>query len=451
MKSAVGLSLISSIAAFTNDKVEYIHQQAILKDPCPSGSGLIDGKCELLSYEESSIDSSLAFRHNSSYTTHISRTLDEARESAAAVADFPWTFWPECFTNEDVKEPYCVFGDQNFASGRGIFIATTRTAAYAIREKPAFKNPKVLENINEYSNPPFEQHEFPGKGRGLVANKTLHRGDQIFASTPLLITDGEIYNLDQVERLALLYRGVETLPVASQNQFWNLLGHFKGDPVEDRINTNNFDITIDDISQQALFPEIAMLNHDCRPNAAYFWDEETMSHYVHAIRDILPGEEITITYIDNEQERETRMARLKKNWGFTCACSACTAHPSLTNESDARLRTIGVLTMVLDDWSAESQIVPEVAELIISLFQQERLDASLATAYKHAAEVYSSFGKRWEAMKYATLSFELSMLDKGFRHEDVREMGKMASQPELTWSWKKRVQDKKECGCAHAH
>jgi hypothetical protein len=451
MKFVVGLSLISGLAAFSDDKVEHIHHQAILTDSCPSGSGLINGKCELISYDESNMDSSLASHANLLYTTHISRTLDEARESAAAVADFPWTFWPECFSNEDVEEPYCVFSDQDFASGRGIFIATTRTAAYAMLEKPAFKNPKALERVNKYSNPPFEQYDFPGKGRGLVANTTLHRGDQIFASTPLLITDSDMFKLLDSERLALLYRGVETLPTASQTQFWNLMGHFKGDPVEDRISTNNFDTVIDEVTQQALFPEIAMLNHDCRPNAAYFWDEESMTHYVHASRDIRPGEEITITYIDNEQEREARMARLKKNWGFTCACSACTAHPSLTNESDARLRTIEVLTMVLNDWSSESQIVPEMAELIISLFQQERLEASLATAYKHAAEVYSSFGKRWEAMKYATLSVEMSMLDKGFRHEDVREMGRMASQPELTWSWKKRVKDTKECGCGHAH
>ncbi|KAF2825201.1 SET domain-containing protein [Ophiobolus disseminans] len=371
---------------------------------------------------------------------------------ASQIANFPWTFWPECFSNEETTEPYCVFSDQSFAAGRGIFIVTTKIFAYAMLEKPAFSNPKLLEDVNKYRSPPFRQHEFPGKGRGLVANTTLHRGDRIFASTPILITDSDSYALPTSERLALLYRGVATLPFHTQADFWALLGHFNDDPVDDRINTNNFDVNIDSIPQQALFPEIAMLNHDCRPNAAYFWDEQMMTHYVHAIRDIHPGEEITITYIDNEKDRKTRMRRLERNWGFKCSCSACTAHASLAAESDSRLYQITSLAKALDDWTSSSSATPEIAELLISLYKQERLDASLATAYKYAAEVYSSFGKKWEAMRYARLSGELSMLDKGFRDGDVREMKRMSETPELTWSWKKRVASLvKGCECGHAY
>ncbi|KAH7069627.1 hypothetical protein BKA63DRAFT_535816 [Paraphoma chrysanthemicola] len=378
--------------------------------------------------------------------------LEDSRVTASRTPEFPWTFWPECFTTEKTEEPYCVFSHEGFASGRGISILTQKAFAWAMLEKPAFTTPSVLENINKFDNPPFEQHDFPGKGRGLVANKTLHRGDQIFASTPILITDTDSWSLDNAERLALLYRAVETLPSDSQSRFWALMGHFDDDPVDDRINTNNFDVTIDGISQQALFPEIAMLNHDCRPNAAYFWDEQMMTHFVHAIREIHPGEEITITYIDNEKDRKTRMKRLEKSWGFKCSCSACTANPSLTAESDSRLYQITELARILDNWTPSSRATPEVAELLVSLYEQERLDASLATAYKYAAEVYSSFGKKWEAMKYARLSVELSMLDKGFRDGDVREMQKMTTSPEMTWSWKKRVGSSgKGCGCAHAH
>jgi hypothetical protein len=93
-----------------------------------------------------------------------------------------------------------------------------------------------------------------------------------------------------------------------------------------------------------------------------------------------------------------------------------------------------------------------VAELLVTLYQQERLDASLATAYKYAAETYSSFGKKWEAVKYARLSVEMSMIDKGFRHADTKEMKKMVESPEMTWSWNKRVGlSGKSCGCKHAH
>ncbi|KAH4926535.1 hypothetical protein HBI23_155750 [Parastagonospora nodorum] len=450
MWSALGLSLLGGALAFTSDKSEHVHSDALLQDACPSGSILVDSACQLESYDASStFASTIAYRSNLSQP---SQTLEEARRTAQETTDFPWSFWPECYSNEKTEEPYCVFSHQGFAGGRGVFILTTRPFAYAMLEKPAFTNPEILARVNKYENPPFVQHEFPGKGRGLVANKTLHRGDQIFASTPIVITDSDAYELSTEERYALLYRGVETLPAETQKSFWALMGHFNGDPVEDRINTNNFDTTIDGVSQQALFPEIAMMNHDCRPNAAYFWDEDMMTHYVHALRDIQPGEEITITYIDNEKDRKTRNTRLKKNWGFDCGCSACTAHPAVFAESDSRLYQITDLALMLDDWTSESSATTEVAELLVTLYQQERLDASLATAYKYAAETYSSFGKKWEAVKYARLSVEMSMIDKGFRHADTKEMKKMVESPEMTWSWNKRVGlSGKSCGCKHAH
>lgn len=442
MKGAVSFGLFSGAVALNHDKLDYVPQQALLQDSCPSDSILRDGECHLAATAPSGV----------TFKSNITTSLEEARLTASKQANFPWTFWPECFSNENTTDAYCLFSDQTFANGRGIFIITTEPLAYGMLQKQAFRNPKSLSRSNQHANPPFEQHEFPIKGRGLIANKTLFRGDQIFASTPLLLTDPDAYKLAEPERLDLLYRGVETLPEASRELFWELLGHFKGDPVDDRINTNNFEVVVDDISQAALFPEIAMLNHDCRPNAAYFWDEETFTHYVHAMRTIQPGEEITISYIDSEKPRAHRMRRLERNWGFKCDCSACTAHPSLTAESDARLNHITQLVAHLNDWTPSSPATPEMAEALVSMYDQERLWAYLATAYKHAAEAYSSFGNKYMAVKYARLSAEFSILDKGFADRDVREMKNMAKDPEMSWSWNKRVGLKKGgCGCGKAH
>lgn len=442
MKGAVSFSLFSATLALNHDKLNQIPQQVLLQDACPSDSILRDGECHLAVTAPSGV----------TFKTNITTTLAEARLTASQQPNFPWTFWPECFSNDKTSEAYCLFSDQSFANGRGIFIVTTEPLAYGMLQKQAFQNPKSLHRSNQHANPPFEQHEFPGKGRGLIANKTLFRGDQIFASTPLLITDPDASKLDESERLELLYRGVESLPEASQKLFWGLLDHFKGDPVDDRIDTNNFEVVVDDISQAALFPEIAMLNHDCRPNAAYFWDEETMTHYVHAMRTIQPGEEITISYIDSEKNRAHRLQRLEKNWGFKCSCSACTAHPSLTAESDARLHQITELVGKLNDWTPASSATPEMAEAVISMYDQERLWAYQATAYKHAAEAYSSFGNKFMAVKYARLSAEFSILDKGFSDGDVKEMRNMAKDPSMTWSWNKRVGlSKGGCGCGKAH
>jgi len=40
------------------------------------------------------------------------------------------------------------------------------------------------------------------------------------------------------------------------------------------------------------------MNHDCRPNADYHYDPDTLAQHIHAIRPIAEGEEITISYLE---------------------------------------------------------------------------------------------------------------------------------------------------------
>lgn len=43
---------------------------------------------------------------------------------------------------------------------------------------------------------------------------------------------------------------------------------------------------------------VARMNHDCRPNADYWFDKDTLVQHVFATRTIVPGEEISVTYIE---------------------------------------------------------------------------------------------------------------------------------------------------------
>lgn len=73
-----------------------------------------------------------------------------------------------------------------------------------------------------------------------------------------------------------------------------------------------------------VWPAASYYNHSCDPNVAKqrigrVWKFTTA-------RDIREGEELCITYLNNE-ERELsvgkRILRLKKFWGFDCACTKC--------------------------------------------------------------------------------------------------------------------------------
>jgi hypothetical protein len=77
----------------------------------------------------------------------------------------------------------------------------------------------------------------------------------------------------------------------------------------------------------ALFTAQSLVNHSCSPNVYY----STISHDtpqldVIASRDILPGEEITASYIDTSfltLPVAARRAHIMSGFGFTCQCPAC--------------------------------------------------------------------------------------------------------------------------------
>ncbi|OEL12783.1 Histone-lysine N-methyltransferase ATXR2 [Dichanthelium oligosanthes] len=74
----------------------------------------------------------------------------------------------------------------------------------------------------------------------------------------------------------------------------------------------------------AFFPLQSCMNHSCCPNAkAFKRDEDKDGHAVIlALKPISKGEEITISYIDEDLSYEERQAQLA-DYGFTCACSKC--------------------------------------------------------------------------------------------------------------------------------
>src|ERR1700712_5086528 len=115
------------------------------------------------------------------------------------------------------------------------------------------------------------------------------------------------------------------------------------------------------------------MNHDCRPNAHYYFDPMTLTQHVHALRTILPGEEITISYIDPAQKRKARLHALKESWGFPCGCSSCTATSPVSSASDDRIAQIGEIREEREDYALDSEASTSMAELLITLYKQERM------------------------------------------------------------------------------
>ncbi|KAI4322559.1 hypothetical protein L6164_022240 [Bauhinia variegata] len=74
----------------------------------------------------------------------------------------------------------------------------------------------------------------------------------------------------------------------------------------------------------AFFPLQSCMNHSCSPNAKAFKRDEDRDGQatIIALRSICKGEEITISYIDEELPYEERQASLA-DYGFRCRCPKC--------------------------------------------------------------------------------------------------------------------------------
>ncbi|KAK3404515.1 hypothetical protein EUGRSUZ_K00821 [Eucalyptus grandis] len=74
----------------------------------------------------------------------------------------------------------------------------------------------------------------------------------------------------------------------------------------------------------AFFPLQSCMNHSCHPNAKAFKREEDRDGQatIVALKPISKGEEVTISYIEEDLPFEERQALLA-DYGFSCKCVKC--------------------------------------------------------------------------------------------------------------------------------
>jgi hypothetical protein len=169
-----------------------------------------------------------------------------------------WTHKPECVVEEESKEEFCVYTNSDFANGRGISFFTTPSIAAKVRKLPAFTKPGVHDHANDFSDPPWEVRNIPGRGNGLFATRELKRGDFILADTPMGVWNSDAFFADYGLGYKYLRKSFENLPEESKRIFLRTAAHNPGDPIMERINTNAFAGEFEGASHFFLYPETAV-------------------------------------------------------------------------------------------------------------------------------------------------------------------------------------------------
>ncbi|KAI1430315.1 hypothetical protein F5Y12DRAFT_789775 [Xylaria sp. FL1777] len=334
-----------------------------------------------------------------------------------------WTISPDCFGE------YCVYTNNGFL-GKGISLVTT--ASNHIRVAKI----QIPETVSRSGDEKARVVEILGKGRGLVATRMIRRGERIMAMSPALLVHRDAFSELPLEDIYyLLDMAVDNLPKARKESYLAQVGTMGGHKITDILFTNSFQVTLGDYDSfhYGNFPEVSILNHDCRPNLAFFVDQN-MTHYTHAVRDIEPGEELTISYIDALEVRSVRQERARNSLGFSCACSQCSLSRKESDASDARLLAISRMESELSDFSSKASS-PAMIEEYVGLYRTEGLEYHISGAYTLAALNYNLFGKASLAEKYARLSVEAGLLESGPDAADVQQMMILADDPKSHWSW----------------
>ncbi|KAL9615698.1 MAG: hypothetical protein Q9160_009328 [Pyrenula sp. 1 TL-2023] len=338
---------------------------------------------------------------------------------------------------------YCVYSNGEFANGRGIVFLSTAEDAQIAASSLIAKNKQIApEQQSTGTYPPFHITEVPGKGLGVVANQTILKGTRLMAEMPAMVLHHSF--IDDVpgdERLALLDKAAEALSPPLRQLFMNQHGHFGGHKVFDILYTNSFQMALGTSSRDHLanFPEVSRFNHDCRPNVVFHLD--SLTHYTFAARDIYPGTQLTISYLDEFRVRSVRKSRALRSWGFSCDCHQCTIPDNLSDESDQRLLRIWEIEQELSDVASGAPLSngKETIENLMRLYKKERLQHRMADAFTLAALNYNGLGLKGEAMRYGKQSIEANLMENGPNAPDVAAMRGLMADLEGHWSWMKRI------------
>jgi len=159
----------------------------------------------------------------------------------------------------DCINEYCVFVNPGSHGGGMVLISAERNVHVIDRfpKKVVFKHQGA---------PPYYVSKIPGKGIGLIADRTIQRGEIIMNTLPsLLVQFSPHLDLDRETRLELYKRAAKRLPPHKYKSFMRQYGadeHIKIDRNSFRLFINgdqNFS------GHLANYPEVAQMNHDCRP------------------------------------------------------------------------------------------------------------------------------------------------------------------------------------------
>ncbi|VBB85996.1 Putative protein of unknown function [Podospora comata] len=345
---------------------------------------------------------------------------------------------------------YCVYTNLRIANRRGLVLVTKpdeynkveRIEAYLERADNKWEDGSLL-----------AETEILEKGLGLTAKQSIRRGKPLSSWSPVLLVHKDLFEdvVKKKERTRLLEAAINYLPDdtrAAFNRQRNRPGHNSGESprsIEEILYAHPFEVDLgagyrqEHSSKHYInYPEVALFQHDCRPNVAFYIDQH-LQHRTTVARKVAEGEELSISYIDPFLPRKERSDWVKRFRGSSkpCPCATCTGNnkPSQLKKSDKNLAEINSIKAELKNHDSK-KVTVSLIDRYVKLMQEEKLQAKYAEAWELAALNYNYLGEDKKAKKYADLAVQAGIVEGGKDSNDVVAMRVFASDVKGHYSYR---------------
>ncbi|KAK4450875.1 hypothetical protein QBC34DRAFT_459166 [Podospora aff. communis PSN243] len=327
-----------------------------------------------------------------------------------------------------VSGEYCVFTNRRLQKGRGLAMVSR------------FEDFQKAERIEEYLNKGenkveeeglFTETEVVDKGIGITATKNIRRGKKLMSWSPVLFIHTDFFQdvKKKSERRRILEAAVAFLPDETRAKVdrQRIQGLKPGEnqktrSIEDIILGSPFEVNFGyEYGQEkhsrhyAHYPEMAVVQHNCRPNMAYHIDPN-FAIRVTVARRTQGGEELTLAYIDPFWPQYKRQAWVQKRRGLgkPCNCQKCNPKggDAEIKESEERVKRIEEILAKLKNHDS-TDITEEMIDEFLALVDKESMHAKLADFYENAAMNYNYLGYDVKAKKYADLAVQAGIIEEG--------------------------------------
>ncbi|KAH8663142.1 hypothetical protein BGZ60DRAFT_380050, partial [Tricladium varicosporioides] len=185
-------------------------------------------------------------------------------------------------------------------------------------------------------------------GKGIISNRNFPAGTRFYLEGAAWTTRFSfLTDVPTQQREAAVAAQMLRLSPGIKAQMKKLNNHFPFEvvdkeraiyydtPITGTIRTNAIPLNIDPTGDRAdkigIFGTLSWLNHHCRPNCQQSWNASLKKVTIHALRDIIDDEELTISYVPGGVVDPDYIA---DTYGFECLCTWCMLPNSTKEQSE---------------------------------------------------------------------------------------------------------------------